>query len=260
MKFLITVITVLLSLNVCYAFDHSHQKWSDVLSKYVVKNGPTSKVKYSQLIQNPQELKGYLTEVSAVTKDEYNKFSENQKLSFLFNAYNAYTVQLIVDEMKKNPELKSVKNIGSLFKSTWKIKFFNFLGENSNLDRIEHDLTRPNFDEPRLHVAFNCASIGCPALQKEAFTANKLNEQLDKATREFLNDKSRNIYHEKSKELKLSSIFKWYRDDFEKSKKFKSLRNFIVEHMSLTDEIKNEILAEKVEINFLDYDWNLNKI
>ena len=190
-------------------FDHAHSKWTQVLASNVVKTGKTTKVKYLDLIKNQAPLTSYLADVKAVSLDQYSKWNDNQKLAFLFNAYNALTVKLIVQELEKNKDLKSINKIGGVFTKPWKINFFEFFGHSSNLDEIEHDIARKNFDEPRMHFAFNCASIGCPSLQMTAFTADKLNEQLDQAAKEFLGDESRNELNKNKGTLALSSILKW---------------------------------------------------
>lgn len=241
------------------AFDHSHSKWDQVLKAHVVAvPGPATKFKYLDLMKDPKTLDEYLASVSAVPTAEYNTWSKNEQLAFLFNSYNAYTVKLISTELAKNPNLKSIKEIGSVFKNTWKIKFFKFLGEDSHLDRLEQELARPKFDEPRLHMAFNCASVGCPLLRRDAFVASKLDDQLDASAREFLADSSRNRYDQKNKTLFISMIFKWYKDDFEKSKTRGPLRRFLSDYMALSPEVKKDVLNGAVKIEHTDYDWNLN--
>jgi hypothetical protein len=154
--------------------------------------------------------------------------------------------------------LKSIKDIGSFLKNTWKIKFFNFLGEESYLDRLEQELARPNFDEPRLHMGFNCASIGCPMLGNEPLLADKMEQQLDVLSRNFLKDQSRNYYKPEAKKVFVSKIFDWYGGDFKKNKRWGSLAGFLAEHMDLPADAKALMKQGKIDIEFLDYDWNLN--
>ena len=242
-----------------FAFDHTHAVWTTVLKRVVVKDGPASRVKYAQLVSDSLALDEYTKSVSEVTKDEYAKWTEPQRLAFLFNSYNAFTLKLVVQELKSNPGLKSIKKIGGLFSSPWKIRFFDFLGNKSYLDEIEQVLARPLFDEPRMHFAFNCASIGCPALQTEAFTADHLSDQLDRAAREFLSDTSRNRYVANAKKLELSMIFKWYGDDFDKSKRFGPKLAFVSSLMPLDANSKEAIRSGQAQVSYLDYDWNLNR-
>jgi hypothetical protein len=241
------------------AFDHSYPKWSATLKKIVVAKEHASQVKYTEFLKDHQDFDAFLKEVSSVQSAEYSAWSNSQKLAFLFNSYNAFTIKLITDNLVKNPNLKSIKDLGSLFSSPWKIQFFDFLGETSSLDHIEQELARPKFDDPRLHFAFNCASIGCPALGTEAFLPDKLDPQLDAAAKNFLADQTRNVYLEKQNELQLSSIFKWYGKDFENSKKYGPLRKFLATHMALSDGAKKSLLSGDMPIKFLEYNWQLNK-
>ncbi len=253
-----TFIGILLSANSSFAFDHSYLKWAEVLSKFTVVNGPVTKVKYLELKENSAALDHFLKEVPVVTINEYNGWNSSQKLAFLFNSYNAFTIKHILNNHSKEKPLKSIKDIGSIFKNSWKIKFFQFLGSESSLDRIEHELARPNFDDPRMHMAFNCASKGCPALLSTPFVADRLDAQLDQAAKLFLSDSKRNIYDAKSDSLQVSAIFKWYKDDFEKSSKTKSLKNFLLTYMDLTPAVKEKLIKTDLKLKYLDYDWTLN--
>ncbi len=240
------------------AFDQNHGLWSKVLTEYVVQSKQTTQVKYFELSKNENDLNLYLKGIEAVTKTQYSTWTEKQKLAFLFNSYNAFTIKLILTELKKDKNLKSIKKLGGLFSNAWKIKFFNFLGKESSLDGIEQDIARKDFDEPRMHFAFNCASIGCPALQNEAYTAEKLDHQLDLATRNFLKDQTRNELNKKNHTLSLSQIFRWYRDDFENSKKLGPLAKFILTYFPFTEEEKKEYASGKYDLKFLEYNWDLN--
>ncbi len=233
--------------------------FNKVLENYVVKAGATTQVKYTDLLKNPADLNTYIKEVEGVTKAEYNGWSEPQKLSFLFNSYNALTLKLILQNLEKNKDLKSIKKIGGFLQNPWKIKFFNFLGKQSFLDEIEQDIARKNFDEPRLHFAFNCASIGCPSLLTTAFTAEKLNDQLEQATKAFLADSTRNSVSKKNNTLQLSSIFKWYKSDFEDSKKYGPMKRFLLKYFPFDAEDRKKFEADQLDIKYLDYNWNLNK-
>ncbi len=240
------------------AFDQNHTKWGKVLSNYVVETNKTTKVKYFDLIKNPSDLNSYLKDVSAVSAADYATWNEKQKLAFLFNSYNAFTMKLIIQELEKSNDLKSIKKIGGLFGNPWKIKFFNFLGKESFLDEIEQDIARKDFDEPRMHFAFNCASIGCPSLQKIPFTETSLENMLDNGVRNFLSDQNRNELNKSKHTLNLSSILKWYKDDFENSKKLGPINKFLATYFPFSESEKKAFLAGKYNIKYLDYDWNLN--
>jgi hypothetical protein len=132
-----------------------------------------------------------------------------------------------------------------------------------SLDDIEHTLIRGSdrYQDPRIHFAVNCASIGCPALANQAFQGDNVDRLLETQTQLFLADSSRNRWNGKT--LELSSIFKWYREDFEKGwKGYTSLDAFIRHYasfMSLPDSVNAALDNKKADIEFLDYDWALNK-
>ena len=125
--------------------------------------------------------------MSAVPPAEFERWSREQQMAFLVNAYNAFTVELILTRW---PDLKSIKDLGSLLQSPWKKKFFVLLGEERHLDWIEHEQLRPRYQDPRVHAAVNCASIGCPALRPEAFVAPRLDAQFDDGMQRFMSDRT----------------------------------------------------------------------
>lgn len=243
-------------------FDHSYRAFDALLGKHVAWNkaGTASSVDYAGFAKDHDALKAVLGRFSAVTMDEYRAFSRDQRLAFLINAYNAFTVELI---LTKYPDLKSIKDLSSLFQSPWKKRFFSLLGEERSLDWIEHEMIRKPgaFDEPRIHFVVNCASIGCPALRPDAMTATGLSKQLADSTRRFLSDRSRNRFAEGK--LQVSKIFDWYGGDFALGHQgIASLPAFFGMHAEqLADDpaARTQIAAGKLPIEFLDYDWSLNK-
>lgn len=240
------------------AFDQSHQKWNTVLQKAVVVQGHSSRVNYKLIKERPQELNEYIASLEAVTSDEFNHFSNEEKLAFLINAYNAFTIKLIVEHYPTT----SIKNTGertlsNLSGNPWKNVFFKLLGKERYLDYIEHEMLRKSFNEPRIHFALVCASISCPALRAEAYTSLQLNRQLDNAAENFITDQGRNRYLPKESKLELSSIFKWYGSDFEK--KYGSLLAYIGPRITNNSEFQKVITQGKVPVSYLDYDWGLNE-
>lgn len=233
-------------------FDHSHALWSKVLNESVVLDGAKSSVKYRSIKSSPKELETYIHRLSDVSKAEFDNFTEPQKLSFLINAYNAFTVTLIVN----NYPVSSIKKIGSWFSTPWKIQFFKLFGELHALDDIEHEMIRKWFNEPRIHFALVCAARSCPALRNEAYIGERLEQQLTDAARTFLQDKDRNYFDASNKTLYLSSIFKWYGDDFNKT--YRSARRFASTFIGRTNEEVNLIADDATSLEYLSYDWSLN--
>jgi uncharacterized protein YxeA len=260
---LLTALALLLTGSAFAQFDQSHKAFDDLLKKHVtyIANGNASQVAYKGFAQDRAALKTYLDAISAVPEATYKSWNKNQQLAFLINAYNAFTIELI---LTKYPNLKSIRDLGGTFSKPWSIKFINLFGKEVTLDNIEHDMIRAEgvFNDPRIHVAVVCASIGCPMLRNEVFTADKLDVQLDDGMKRFLSDKTRNRYNAESKKLEVSKIFDWYKKDFTKGHKgFSSLEVTLGKYADqLTDDTaaRAEIKAGKVAISHLDYDWNLN--
>jgi hypothetical protein len=257
------LVIVLSTLVRAQSFDHSHAAWNTLLTKHVktFANGNASAADYTAIKAEHAVLKAYLGTLSAVGDAEYAAWSKAQRLAFLINAYNAFTVELI---LTKYPDLESIKDLGSVFSSPWKKKFFRLLGKERHLDDIEHGMIRTpgSFDDPRIHVAVVCASIGCPMLRPEAFTAEKLDAQLDDSMQRFLADASRNRYDAATGRLLVSKIFDWYGKDFEQGHKgYDSLKGLFARHsgqLATAVEAQAKVHKGDYRLEFLDYDWKLN--
>jgi hypothetical protein len=240
-------------------FDHGYSAWEALLRKHVrwLPDNKQSRANYKGFATDRTELGKVLESFSAVSQAQFNAFSKEQQMAFLINAYNAFTVEVI---LTKYPDLKSIKELGLFNRGPWKNEFFTLLGAKRHLDWIEHEQLRPKYAEPRVHVAVNCASIGCPALFPEAFTATKMEAMLEDGMRRFMGDRTRNRYE--NGKLQVSNIFKWFKEDFEKGHKgFGKLEDVFAKYADLltTDETaRNQIKAKTVSISHLDYDWSLN--
>ena len=243
------------------AFDHNHAAWTQLLRKHVVllDGGKASQLRYAGIAADRAALKAYLAQLSAVTPAAFEAFSKPQQMAFLINAYNAFTVELI---LTRYPKLESIRDLGSLLTKPWSIKNVPLLGTTLTLDNIEHDnlRTKGRFDDPRIHFAVNCASIGCPMLREEAFVAERLEAQLDEQTQRFMSDRSRNRYADGK--LEVSKIFDWYGGDFKLGHKgIPSLPVFFARYASQLADApadRERIKAQGVPVSFLDYDWKLN--
>lgn len=242
-------------------FDHS--AWDALLHQYVLElsDGKVTQVNYAGMAADKAKLSGYLNQLQQVSQKDFDGWDKHDQLAFLINAYNAWTVQLI---LTKYPDLESIKDLGSFFQSPWKKEFIPLLGKTRSLDDIEHGLIRGSgrYNDPRIHFAVNCASIGCPALSTNAYLGETLDAQLEQAASRFLADRLRNRMGAGS--LALSSIFKWYREDFEKGwRGAATLPQFIALYAaaigaspSQVEQLRNDA----VDIEFLKYDWRLNSI
>lgn len=246
--------------------DSLHAPWNALLKELVhpARDGATTQVDYAGFKEQKSELTAYLSQLAAVSKAEYENWEKPHQLAFLINAYNAYTVLLIVNHY---PNIESIKDTGSLFSSPWSKDFARLLGQKRSLDNIEHGWIRgaqgdyPGFEEPRIHFAVNCASIGCPSLRTEAYTGERLNEQLEAQTRQFLSDRTRNRADNTT--LHVSSIFKWYDNDFQHGwQGIESLAEFFMHYadaLNLDETQRSKLQNGELDIQYLPYNWALNE-
>ncbi|HLL18882.1 MAG TPA: DUF547 domain-containing protein [Rubrivivax sp.] len=248
---------------IAQAFDHDHNAWTALLKRHVVllRGGQASQLRYTGMQADRAALAAYLRNLSAVPRAAFDGFTKPQQQAFLINVYNAFTVELI---LSRYPGLKSIKDLGGTFTSPWKAKWIDLLGARLSLDDIEHTMLRKRgvYDEPRVHFAVNCASVGCPMLREEAFVADHLDAQLEQQALRFMADRTRNRWNAQRQRLELSKIFDWYREDFELGHRgIGSLAAFAARHADLLADApadRDRIRNGKGEIVFLDYDWALN--
>ncbi|MDX1909882.1 MAG: DUF547 domain-containing protein [Saprospiraceae bacterium] len=221
----------------------THEIWDALLKKHVAADGF---VHYKGFIQDSAELNRYLRVLESAHPSEQG-WTRAEQMAYWINAYNAYTVQLIV----RNYPVESIKDIrrGLAFvNSVWDIKFIKIQGFTYDLNNIEHNILRPVFKDARIHAAINCASYSCPRLRNEAYTAENLEKQLDDGMRGFVNDPLRNQLS--GEKARVSEIFKWFRSDFERDAG--SLRAYLNRYAATP-------LRETTDISFLDYQWSLNE-
>ena len=227
-------------LNSKHTANMNHHPWTALLKQYVDEGGL---VDYEGFQKDEEALDHYLDSLSYHPPG--SNWSEEEQLAYWINAYNAFTVKLILDHYP----LKSIKDIGgggiTMINSPWDIKFFTIGEVSMDLNTIEHEILRKQFDEPRIHFAINCASISCPKLRNEAFTAEKLEEQLEDQAMDFINDPSKNLFTDTY--IHLSSIFNWFESDFTKQT---DLLSFIAAYKI--------DLNRSAKLSFLEYDWGLN--
>jgi len=212
--------------------------FDSLLQKNVDKTG---RVDYQSLKNNETLLDNYLAYIqnNEPTKD----WSSNKKKAFWINTYNAYTIKIILN----NYPLKSIRDIKIDGKTAWKIPFVKVGQKRYTLDQIEHEILRKKFNDPRIHVGINCASVSCPRLWNFAFTEDNIASSLDNLMKVFINDTTRNKISKNN--LEISEIFNWFSKDFMKN-------GTIINYLNTYAAIK---ISEKASIKYLTYDWSLNK-
>lgn len=214
--------------------------YADLLGRYV----KAGVVDYKGLKTEEARLDAYLSVLAEV---DPSQFSREARFAFYINAYNAWTLKLILGGY---PGVASIKDMGSLFASPWKKKIARIDGEPLSLDEIEHEILRPEFKDARVHFAINCAALSCPPLKSEPYEAHRLENQLTEATIAFVNRTDRNFL--KDDTLYLSKIFKWFKEDFKPD-----VVGFVQKHA--TGALKTHLQAAgEIKLSYLDYDWSLN--
>lgn len=227
-----------------------HQFWQTLASRHV----KGSRVSYAGFQRDEDQLDAYLAVLAAT---DPSTLSKDEQLAFWINAYNAFTVKLI---LRRYPKIKSIKD----FWGPWDKRDWDVNGKKRTLNEIEHKILRKEFDEPRIHFAINCASVGCPDLRDEAYVAARIDEQLADATRKFLANPSKGLrvadepgrIWGRNKNVYLSKIFSWFGEDFETGPGGKlgfvqpwappEVQAFMKKHKG------------KLSVKYLDYDWSLN--
>lgn len=250
-KFLFFTLLLSLSLTSCKVSDYAsdskpikHNIWDSLLQKHVSEEGL---VDYKGFLQDSARLKRYLDLLSRNHPNDTN-WSRDQRLAYWINAYNAFTVKLIIDHYP-TASIKDIKNGIPFVNTVWDIKFIEIEGRTYDLNNIEHGIIRPKFEEPRIHFAVNCASISCSKLQNFAYTADELDQQLTQSTEEFLADTGKNKISKDK--VVLSKLFSWYGGDFKTDGR--SLIEFI-------NQFTPTQVSSDAEIEYMDYNWNLNDV
>lgn len=230
----------------CFGFNNlaqrpSHQAWNQLLQKYVDENGW---VDYRGFTEDSALLNDYLT--TLITSPPSHQWKRNEIISYWLNAYNAFTIQLII----RHPGIQSIRDIQKFhptYESSWDIPIAMIDGKSYDLNAIEHHKLLIPYKDPRIHVALNCGAASCPALNQLAFSAHTLESQLKSLSMKFLKDTTKNIISKNN--LKLSSIFNWYVKDFGDPS---GLLRFIKKYGP------EPRISKQASIQYLEYDWKLN--
>lgn len=267
-KYYIIIAVLILFSQGIYAGDFDRSVYDSLLSENVY----DGRVDYSAIKEDPSQLARYLARLENLDSLEYEVWNDHQKIAFWINAYNAITIYGVI----RNYPIKAgdlitrlifPKNSVRQIPDFWSTAFSPVMGKDITLDEIEHGILRQRFDEPRIHFALVCASLGCPKLQSFAYKPDSLEFQLDMVTWEFLRTKGA-VKNEKNNSLYVSRIFDWYGEDFDSDDIPAELMSyeddergflkFIVEHSE--DELGRYILENSPEIKYTEYDWSLNEL
>ena len=245
---IISLVLILMSVVPIAAFDFSD--WDALIKKHVspkkVDGVMINAVNYKNL-KNDGNFKKLISRLNSVRENSLK--THEKKLVFWINTYNILSAKMVVDRFP----IKSIKDAGSFFSPVWEKPAGRVAGKERTLNEIEHEILR-KMNEPRIHVAIVCASVSCPDLRLEAFTADKLNEQLNDQMKRFLQSSEKGMRMDKKKNrVYLSSIFKWFKDDFEsRGGVLKVISNYV------SPEVAKEMMSPSIDVSYLDYNWGVN--
>ncbi len=215
------------------------------LQKYLVEKDGIQLVRYADVTPaDKTALDEYIATLEGLAPSE---MSRDEALAYYFNLYNAETISLILDAYP----VKSIRSLGIFNSGPWKKKVVTVEGRELSLDDIEHNTVRANYDEPRVHYAFNCASIGCPNLKPSAWEAATLDADLDAAARTYIAH-PRGITIENGR-VTASNIYDWFSEDFGDNE------SEVLDHIrQYAQGDKAEALVGVTKIDRYAYDWDLN--
>ncbi len=219
----------------------THELWTRLLQQHVSENGT---VDYSGFQRDSAAFNQYLDLLkSHHPNNQY--WTHTERLAYWINAYNAFTVKLVADHYP-TASIKDIRRGIPFVNSVWDVKFIKIEDAVYDLNNIEHNILRKQFDEPRIHFAINCASISCPRLRNEAFTPDRLEAQLTDQARYFLANEVKNKIE--PDRVQLSKIFRWFKGDFTKGQR-------LIEFLNRYSPVP---IRANASVDYLDYDWGIN--
>jgi hypothetical protein len=270
-----TALTVLLIYTGCGCLaadvpkQFEYADYAAVLAKYDDANGL---IDYKKLKAHPDKLDGFLSAMTSLDPKTYDRWGSEAKIAFWLNAYNALTLKVIIDHYPIHPTLFGAllypKNSIRQIPGVWDKIQFDVMKKKVTLGEIEDEVLRKQFNEPRIHMALVCASLGCPILRNEPYVGDKLSAQLDDQSRRFLANPGKFSIDREKEKVWLSPIFKWFGTDFIQkygndkirsgsSDAEKAVLNFVSGYISREDG--DFIRNADFKIGYLDYDWSLNE-
>jgi len=229
---------LIIALFTLVGFQAQTDNFNNLLQKHVDDKGNVDYKSFKKDEKKLVEFTTYLTNTSPDTS-----WSANKEKAFWINAYNAYTIKLILE----NYPLKSITDIKENGKTAWKIEFAKVCGTTYTLDHIEHEILRKKFQDPRIHVGVNCASVSCPKLLNKAFTEENIDKEMEILMKEFINDATRNKIAKNK--IEISSVFDWFKEDF-------TMNSTVIEYLNKYSDTK---IGKDANVSYLKYNWSLNK-
>lgn len=259
MKKMISLLTVFFIALPSFAFDHNYNLWKRVIAKYVDYEAVPATVDYLGIKNNRLDFSENLKEMVAVTKDEYDAFSIDQRKAFLLNLYGALAIKAVLDQTKGSKLPKSIKDGKALFTDIFDKKFYKLFGEKRSLNYIETELTKDFVSDFKFMVSFSCAARGCPP--PGYFTADNLAKDMNIVTRSFLSwDKNVN-YAMSNNTFTASDYFEPREKHIKQSKEYSDLKNFLIRNAPISELLKDKAIKNEssLDLEFTKMDWSLNQ-
>ena len=230
--------------------EQTSQIWADILSRYLAAHEGLNTFDYAGLHANAADMQALADYIDNLAAQSPSDMGAQESMAYWANLYNALTVRIVA----QNYPVGSIRDIKSgLFSiGPWKKKLVTVEGKDLTLDNIEDDIMRPAYKTPMVHYMVNCASIGCPNLKPTPWAAKTLEADQIAAAKAFINS-SRGVSIDKKGRVKVSSIYKWFKEDFD------STEAGVLAHLSeYADADLKAALAARGEIDKYDYNWRLN--
>ncbi len=243
-----------------YAYDYS--SWQKFLDAHL-KDGL---VNYSAVKDDPGLFEEVVSQLEKITYEEYGRWSQDEKMAFWINAYNIEAVKLVIDNypLKRSLGIQALRYPGNSIQQipdVWNQEALTIFppkadqpqaeGKKVSLNYIENEILRKEFQDPRIHFAIVCASVGCPVLRDEPYVSDRLDSQLNESVTKFMQDRRKFSYDALNNTFYFSPIFKWFKEDFEKAGgSITFIKKYIPQDKNWPDTGK---------IQWLDYDWSLNE-
>ncbi|MBW4656133.1 MAG: DUF547 domain-containing protein [Kaiparowitsia implicata GSE-PSE-MK54-09C] len=244
--------------SVAQATPFDYSDYADLLSTFVDDEGM---VNYPGLQVNAERLKAFNATLGEVSSSQFDAWSEAEQIAFLTNAYNAFTLESIIDQQ---PIKSSIRDIPGV----WRGRQFRVAGQLKTLDNIEHQTLRPNYNEPRIHAALNCSAISCPVLRTEPYTGEQLDAQLEEQVQRWVDSPEGLQIDREANRVMISQIFDWFGEDwiadyavaegegFAGNEKQRATLNFISQYATEGD--RTYLQQGDYSVSYINYNWDLN--
>ncbi len=244
--------------SVAQAAPFDYSDYADLLTTFVDEEGM---VNYPGLQVNAEQLKAFNATLGEVSSSQFDAWSDAEQIAFLTNAYNAFTLESIIDQQPLKSSIRDIPGV-------WRGRQFRVAGQLKTLDNIEHQTLRQNYNEPRIHAALNCSAISCPVLRTEPYTGEQLDAQLEEQVQRWVDSAEGLQIDRDANRVMISQIFDWFGEDwiadyavaegegFAGNEKQRATLNFISQYATEGD--RTYLQQGDYSVGHINYNWDLN--